>query len=432
MADRQAALQRFADEAREGRYTRRQIIGGALALGLSVTAVNSILASATLAQDASPAASPTTNVSIVNKPMSKDEIAAEIEKEGEVTVANWTYTASDQLVDQFKKYVKETYGKDIKLNYVGSQQPATYLTALFTANGAGDPAPYDLMAIEENYWAEVQLQEKQQDVKLMEDFLPSALIPNADRVLDNFKHYPTAIAFQASATPGVNFHKDKVDFLKDWTDLADERLKGKLLLFLPGDITGGGMLLGLAEALGKDYKNEDEMKEVIDFAADKIGPNAIKYTADNSEIQQLFSSGVAEVVTFWNSMARQQFLDGVKDASFLIAASGQYMVNGYMWIPTKAKHPILAQVFADWRLSDDAQFPDIDKWGISKGSWSELQEGLMGPSYEKDIPDWIKNDYFNFYPSIDQLSKQYKKVDWEYYAEHSKDWFDYWLQKIGL
>jgi spermidine/putrescine-binding protein len=209
-------------------------------------------------------------------------------------------------------------------------------------------------------------------------------------------------------------------------------LKGKLLMWLPGDITGGGVLLGLAASLGKDYKNEDQMKEVIDFAADNIGPNAFKYTSDFPEAQQLFKSGVAEVVTFWNSLARLEFLDGVEDAAFLVAASGQYMVNGYLWIPVKPKHPVLAQVFIDWRLSDDAQFPDIDSWGITKGSWAELQEGILGPSYEGDIPDWFKDQYYNYYPTVDQLATLYKQVDWEYYAAHQKDWNDYWLQKIGL
>jgi spermidine/putrescine-binding protein len=436
MTDHNADVKRLTEEASRGLYTRRQVIAGALALGLSASAVNAILANAALAQEATPAGPPAANgpvmVSIVNQEMSHDDIAAAIEDEGEVTVGNWTYTANDQLVERFQGYVQDTYGKSITLNYEASQSPSTYITALYTAVGSGDESPYDVMAIEENYWAEVQLQSKNQDTKFMEDFLPSGLIPNADRVIDTFKHVPTSIAFQASATPGVNYHKDTAGFLTDWKDLADPQLQGKLLLWLPGDITAGGMLLGLADSLGKDYKNPDQMKEVIDFAADEIGKNAIKYTADNSEGQQLFKSGVAAAVSFWNSMARQQYLDGVADAAFLVAASGQYMVNGYLWIPVKPQHPVLAQIFIDWRLSDDAQFPDIEAWGITEGAWSELQEGILGPSYEADIPEWIAADYYSFFPTVEQLSTQYKQVDWDYYAANSSDWFDYYLEKIGL
>ena len=28
-----------------------------------------------------------------------------------------------------------------------------------------------------------------------------------------------------------------------------------------------------------------------------------------------------------------------------------------MWIPKDAPHPVLAQIFIDWRLSDEVQFP---------------------------------------------------------------------------
>ena len=56
----------------------------------------------------------------------------------------------------------------------------------------------------------------------------------------------------------------------------------------------------------------------------------------------------------------------------------------------------------------------------------------MGPSYEGDVPDWIKDVYFNYYPTIEQLSTNYKAVDWDYYVANSPDWFDYWNQKLGL
>ncbi|MGI8477730.1 MAG: hypothetical protein ACR2OO_15365, partial [Thermomicrobiales bacterium] len=191
-------------------------------------------------------------------------------------------------------------------------------------------------------------------------------------------------------------------------------------------------LLGLALSLGKDYKNPDQMKEVIDFAADKIGANAIKYTNQNSDITALMESNTADVVLYWNAQARLEYFNGKTEWAFLFAESGQYTANGYMWIPVKPKHPILAQIFIDWRLSDDAQFPDLDAWGITKGAWSELSEGFMGPSYVPLVPAWIKDDYYSFFPTIDQLDTVYKSVDWDYYAQHSKEWFDYYNQKLNL
>jgi len=96
----------------------------------------------------------TKHVGILNKDMTEAEIKAEIEKEGSLIVGNWTYTANDELVKQFTQYVKDTYGVDIEFTYEGSQAPSVYLTNLYAAQKAGNPTPYDVLAIEENYWAE--------------------------------------------------------------------------------------------------------------------------------------------------------------------------------------------------------------------------------------------------------------------------------------
>lgn len=434
MAKHHELIDQFATEAKRRRYTRRQVMRVGLALGISATALQSVLATPAFAQDAdaSPAAGGPVMVPLVGKEMTFDEIKAAIAEEKEVNVGNWTYTASDQLIQRFQQYIQDVYGEQIKLNYAQSQSPSTYLTELYTAVGSGNSSPYDVLAIEENYYAEVQAQGARENVKLVEDFLPSGLIPNADRVFDNFKKGASAVGFQASASPAIIYNSDNVDFLTDWKDLADERLNGKLLMWLPGDITGGGVLLGVAGSLGLDYKDPDQMQQAIDFLVQKVHPNALKYTADFGEAQQLFESGVVNVVTFWNSMARLQYLNGQESAAMLVAESGQYAVNGYMFVPVDPPHPVLAQLFVDWRLSDDAQFPDIDAWGISEGAWAELQEGFMGPSYEDLVPAWIADVYFNFYPTVEQLESQYLGVDWDYYTEHSGDWYDKWLQGIGL
>ncbi len=68
-----------------------------------------------------------------------DEIKAAIEAEGSLIVGNWTYAANAELVKQFQKYVKDTYGEDIKLNYVGTQAPSEYLTKLAAAQQGRQP-----------------------------------------------------------------------------------------------------------------------------------------------------------------------------------------------------------------------------------------------------------------------------------------------------
>ena len=361
-------------------------------------------------------------VSIVNKEMTMDELKAAIAEEGSLVVGNWTYTANDELINQFTQYVKNNYGVDIEFTYEGSQSPSTYLTNLYAAQKAGNPSPYDVLAIEENYWAEAI------DNDAVDSYLPSDLVPNQSLVLEQFQHVPTAIAFQSTAFPGIVYNKTTAPFIKSLKDLADPRLKGRITLPQPSDITAGGFFLGIAAELGKDYKDPAQMKEVVDWVMENIGPNVLKYTTDSSEMQQLLRSGAVDAVAFWNSLARLEYFGGNKDAALLVPQN-VFPANGYLWIPKGAQHPILAQIFINWRISTEVQFPN--DWPIEHGPWSELSEGFLGPDYESHIPEWFKADYFTYYPTLDQIKSQFKQVDWKAYNASSKEWQDYYAQKIG-
>jgi spermidine/putrescine-binding protein len=364
----------------------------------------------------------TTHVAIVNKDMTADQIKAAITQESSVVVGNWTYSANAVLIDQFQKYVKATYGVDITLTYEGTQAPSEYLTKLAAAAKGGNPAPYDVLAIEENYWADATAQ------GLPDNYLPSGLIPNQKLVLDQFQHVPTSIAFQSTAFPGVVYNKTKAPFIKSLKDLANPALKNKLTLPAPGDITAGGFFLGLASELGKDYKDPNQMKEVVDWAMTNIGPNVTKYTSDQPTIQQLLESGAIDAFAFWNATARLEFLNGNKDAALLVPST-VYPANGYLWIPKNAPHPVLAQIFINWRLDPSVQFPNA--WPINHGQWSELSEGFLGQDYVNLVPDWFKADYATFYPTLDQIKTNFKAIDWVAYNASAKVWQDYYAQKIG-
>ena len=46
----------------------------------------------------------TVHVAIVNKDMTPDEVKAAVKAEGTVTVGNWTYAATKEIVNQFQKF----------------------------------------------------------------------------------------------------------------------------------------------------------------------------------------------------------------------------------------------------------------------------------------------------------------------------------------
>ena len=420
-----------------GNGTRLRAIGALLAVvALVVTACSSTPASsaapsaaASVAASAAAsaggsAAAGTKHVAILNKDMTDDEIKAEIVKEGSLVVANWTYTANDELVKQFKAYVKTTYGADIQFTYEGSQAPSAYLTKIYAAQGGSNPSPYDVMAVEENYWSDAMSH------NAVDSYLPSDLVPNQKLVIDAFQHAPTSIAFQSTAFPAVVYEQSKAPFLKKLMDLSNPALKGKITLPAAGDITAGGFLLGLASELGKDYKDPAQMKAVVDWMTQNIAPNVLKYTSDSSEMQQLLRSGAADAVTFWNSLARLEYFSGKNNDAALLLPSSIYPVNGYLWIPKGAPHPVLAQVFINWRLAPDVQFPNT--WPIDHSPWSELSEGFLGPSYTGLVPDWLKADYSKYYPTLDQIQTQFKQVDWNAYNTGVKEWMDYYSKRLGL
>ena len=385
---------------------------GALAVAVLVVA-------SACSSTASPAAG---GGSAIGKQMTDAEVKAAVAAEGTVNVGNWTYSATAEIVNQFQKYVKDTYGADIKLNYVGSQQPSEYLTKLAADQKAGNKASFDVIAVEENYWYDASQQ------GLVDDALKSTLIPNQSMVLDAFKHAPQSIAFQSTAYPAIVYNKDKAGFLTKLMDLADPRLKGKLTMPKPTDITAGGLLLGLAAEMGKDYKDPNQMKEVVDWAVKNIGPNVVKYTTDQATPQQLFESGAVDAVGFWNSLARLEYLGGHKEAALLVPPA-IYPINGYLWIPKNAPHPVLAQIFMNWRLAKDVQFPNA--WPIDHGQWSELSEGFLGPDYTGLVPDWFKTDYNTYFPTLDQIKSGFKTVDWPAYNASSKVFLDYYSQQLG-
>jgi spermidine/putrescine-binding protein len=399
--------------------------------GLLVAAITAALVVAACGGQGAPTAgvSPTAaggatkHVAILDRDMTDDEIKAEIAREGSLVVANWTYTANDELVNQFTRFVKETYGADIQFTYEGTQAPNTYLTNLYAAQQGGNPSPYDVMAIEENYWAEAMANDA------VDSYLPSDLVPNQGLVLEQFQRVPTSIAFQSTAFPGVVYNKARAPFLKTLQDLANPALKDKVTLPLPGDITSGGFFLGLASELDKDYTDAAQMKEVVDWAVTNIGPNVLKYTTDSAEMQQLLRSGAADAVAFWNSLARLEYFSGENPDATLLLPETIFPANGYLWIPKGAQHPVLAQIFINWRLSPEVQFPN--DWPIEHNAWSELSEGFLGPEYESHIPDWFEEDYFTYFPTLDQIETQFKAVDWDAYNASSKEWQDYYAQQIG-
>jgi len=152
-------------------------------------------------------------------------------------------------------------------------------------------------------------------------------------------------------------------------------------------------------------------------------------TTDSAEMQRLLRSGAATACCFWNSLARLEQLSGQPGTDktvFTLPTTGTPVINGYAWIPKNAPHPLLAQLFVNWRISSDGLIPTDKwptKWQDNKGAWSEIFEGVLYADQEKDVPSWFADDYKKFYPQYKDYDSL-KAVDWDYYAAHNKEWQD--------
>jgi spermidine/putrescine-binding protein len=358
-------------------------------------------------------------VSILNRRLTRAELLDAIRAEGQLTVAGWNYAAKDKLVEQFKAWVQDQYGIDVKLQYIADASPAQYLQNIYAAKASGSPAPYDVVAVEEIYLADALKNE------VVQEILDSELLSNVPRIESVPLYEPFAVPFQAAATVGPVFHNQAVgDWLRDWKNLSDPRLNRRLTLPKPGSTAATVFLLGMANALGKDYTVSDDMRETIEYVCRQIHPNVLLYTDDFSEMQELLRENRIDAAVTWNLLARLEGLaneDTTQDLMFRPMAPGQPALNGYAWIPNNAAHPVLAQLFIRWRLTDDAQLPG-ESWGLTPIEWGEYHEGLLGESYRAAIPEWIAHRYEQLYPSPAQISGSYYAIDWNVVADHQAEW----------
>lgn len=358
-------------------------------------------------------------VSILNKRLTHAEIADVVRGEGTVVVAEWNYAAREAMAEQFQAWVKNEYGVEVRVEYPEDAAPETYLKNVYDAQEVNAPSPYDVVAVDESIFVEAQ----QRDA--VERVFPSDLLSNAGRVAEALKREPYAIAFQSSGTVAPIFHRDAVgEWFRDWKDLADPRMKRRFTIPEADGYLAGGFLIGVPGALNKDYKNPEQMRESIDFVCEQIVPNAYTITSDLNFQQQLLRENRVDAAVGWNLLARLEGLseqEGTQDIVFRPMTSGQLAMNGYAWVPKGAPHPVLAQLWINWRLSDDGQLPG-EAWGLSKRAWGEYHEGLPGASYEASIPEWLKAEYGRYYPSVSDMANLYKPVDWDYYAAHQAEW----------
>jgi len=407
--------------------------------GATQTVTTTVTGAAEAAERLWPAGQDKVWIPIMNQFMSRDEVATEIAKEKKVSIANWTYWG---LVDSYftpslKKYVKDLYGVDIEVEFLGTQAAkGGWVVAVESALAAGEAPPFDLMHIEVNFFEDAVAK------GLAEPFLPSPLVPWAGYVDSWFLRYPYGIQFQQHALGNFTVNTKYVgDWFNGWKALADPRLKGKVSIWPSSDNGLWGWWAVMAGELGYDYHNADDMKKTLKWIADNICPNVLKYTDDEGELADLLEKELTWASAYWCCTAEgyaitKPYLKGTQKLPYF---KGQHPnLPGVYWIPKKVQHPVLAQIAADWELSAGLQMTDIKQWPLApddetktKQLWAEAFEGPLGEDYLQFVPDWVKelgpNGIYELYPTIEQATS-FLKLDWGYINTVINDWIGYWKQ----
>jgi hypothetical protein len=377
-------------------------------------------------------------IPILNKFMTYDEVVEEIKKEGKVSIANWTYWG---LIDTYftpslKKYVKDIYGVDVEVEFLGTQAAkGGWVVAVESALAAGQPAPFDLMHLEVNFFEEAISK------NLAEPFLPSPLVPWAQYVDSAFLRFPYGVQFQQHALANFTVNTKYVgDWFVDNRSLADPRLKDKLTIWPTSDNGLWGWWAVVAEELGYDYQNPDDMKKTLEWIAANIHPNVVKYTDDEGELGDLLEKELAWVSAYWCCLGEGYSITKpwLKGSQTLPYFKGQSCnLYGVYWVPKKVEHPILAQIAADWEISAGLQMTDLNQWKLAddpkKGQelWAMALEGPLGEYYTHYVPDWVNQvgprGMYEIFPTIEQ-AKNFLKLDWGYINSVVGDWINYWKQ----
>ena len=339
--------------------------------------------------------------------MTKDEIAAALTAEGTVTLKSWGFNGLSKTVfpDAFKQYTQDTYGVPVTLVWDdtnGALQQAEQANKLPSEIGL------DVIDSEENNMP--QLQELGWIEKIND--------PKYDSVLTNWAAVDPAyivqdglgVIYQGFENLSVVARKDIVDVsaIKDWTDLADPALKGKIVMYpIPADPRGQLLFYAILTSLIKEGIVQGSVTDPASITAglqwfkENIEPNVLQY-ADIDVMRTKLQSGEIGVALTWSSYIR-----GILSADWnvrdnvavpIYPASGSPGNRETLRVAKGTKHPVAARVLINWMISQDfisagwTQDPstgiETNKWNLSQQDFLQAYFGGINAEWRKLVPEW--------------------------------------------
>ncbi|HEX5414203.1 MAG TPA: substrate-binding domain-containing protein [Chloroflexota bacterium] len=420
--------------------TRRSLFRGGLALGLGLASIPLLAAcggSTPAAPTAPPASAPTTAPAPTataatsaaqptqapaaaaptqaaanpNAPLTKDQIVAALKDEGnKVSIKSWGFGGlTDSFPQHFKDWTQKTYGVGLDLAW----DPNDTLFQQYEQAKKPIGDAYDIVDKEEDSYP----------LRKELNWIEKINQPRYANVLTNWSGVEPAyilddgvgVIYQGFEWLGGCVRKDKVnpDDIKDWTDLANPKYKGLLVMYdVSKDTRGRLIFTGVLSSLLKqgivkgDLWSEDSWLAGLKWFKTNIEPNVQKYV-DIAEMQTMMQSGQAGIALTWGSYVREiQGSDwNLRDKVVvpIYPASGMASDREVITVAKGAKHPVGARVLANWMLDKDFLMAgwykdapdgkDQNNWNITQGQFLTAYAGGVNPKDRALLPDWAKAYY---------------------------------------
>lgn len=345
--------------------------------------------------------------------MTKDEIAAALKAEGStVTIKSWGFNGLGKTLFPyiFKQYTQDTYGVPVTVVWDdtnGALQEAQLANKLPSEIGL------DVIDSEEDHTP--MLQEL--------GWIEKINTPQYASILTNWDKVDPAyvvqdglgIIYQGFEDLSIVARKDKVDVtaIKDWSDLANPALKGKIVMYgIADDPRGQAIFYAMLTSL---IKNGTIQGSVTDPAAITAGltwfkknivPNVLQF-ADIDVMRTKLQSGEIGIALTWNSYIR-----GLLSADWNVASNVLvpiYPTTGSpgdretLRVAKGTTHPVTARVLINWMISpafinagwtqDPTTGTETNSWNLSKQDFLQTYFGGLNTDERSLAPKWAAPYY---------------------------------------
>jgi putative spermidine/putrescine transport system substrate-binding protein len=237
--------------------------------------------------------------------------------------------------------------------------------------------------------------------------IDSSKAPNMENLIDSAKDLAADGSGPAYTLNSIGIvYNKKTTEIKEWDDLWDSSLKGKISI--PDITTTFGPAMVYLASSHKDVElTTDNGKAAFEGITD-LAPNVVKTYSKSSDLANMFQSGeiTAAVV---GDFAVPLITESNPDVTYIVPESGTYANFNTININKNSENKDLAYKYIDWRLSQEVQ----EKTAVS------LNEAPTNKNVELD-EETAKNKTYG------DVAERTNKVDSLFVNKNLESWINQW------